>query len=63
MKEQLITEITRQMLPYLDNYQMEQLQETLAHCFWGVQVSPEEETDQIKEKETNSLQKQSFVLN
>lgn len=27
MKEQLITEITRQMLPYLDNYQMEQLQE------------------------------------
>ena len=47
MKEQLITEITRQMLPYLDNYQMEQLQEPLAHCFWGVQVSPEEETDQI----------------
>ena len=46
MKEQLITEITRQMLPYLDNYQMEQLQETLSHCFWGVQVSPEEETDQ-----------------
>lgn len=33
MKEQLITEITRQMLPYLDNYQMEQLQETLSHCF------------------------------
>lgn len=53
MKEQLITEITRQMLPYLDNYQMEQLQEILAHCFWGVQVLPEEETDQIKEKETN----------
>ena len=27
MKEQLITEITRNMLPYLDNSQMEQLQE------------------------------------
>lgn len=61
MKEQLITEITRQMLPYLDNYQMEQLQETLSHCFWGVQVLPEEETDQIKEKETNSELLDMFI--
>ena len=61
MKEQLITEITRQMLPYLDNYQMEQLQETLSHCFWGVQVSPGEETDQIKEKETNSELLDMFI--
>ena len=61
MKEQLITEITRQMLPYLDNYQMEQLQETLSHCFWGVQVSPEEETDQIKEKETNAELLDMFI--
>lgn len=61
MKEQLITEITRQMLPYLDNYQMEQLQETLSHCFWGVQVSTEEETDQIKEKETNSELLDMFI--
>ena len=61
MKEQLITEITRRMLPYLDNYQMEQLQETLAHCFWGVQVSLEEETDQIKEKETNSELLDMFI--
>lgn len=61
MKEQLITEITRQMLPYLDNYQMEQLQETLSHCFWGVQISPEEETDQIKEKETNSELLDMFI--
>ena len=49
------------MLPYLDNYQMEQLQETLSHCFWGVQVSPEEETDQIKEKETNSELLDMFI--
>lgn len=40
---------------------MEQLQETLAHCFWGVQVSPEEETDQIKEKETNSELLDMFI--
>mgnify|MGYP000717256237 FL=1 len=40
---------------------MEQLQETLSHCFWGVQVSPEEETDQIKEKETNSELLDMFI--
>lgn len=62
MKEQLITEITRQMLPYLDNYQMEQLQETLSHCFWGsAGFDREEETDQIKEKETNSELLDMFI--
>lgn len=34
MKEQLIAEVMRQMLPYLDNAQMEQLQDVLGHCFW-----------------------------
>ena len=29
MKNQLISEVTRQMIPYLDNAQMEQLQKTL----------------------------------
>ncbi len=29
MKNQLISEITRQMIPYLDNAQMEQLQNVL----------------------------------
>ena len=36
MKNQLISEITRQMIPFLDNAQMEQLQEVLQHCFWNV---------------------------
>lgn len=30
MKNQVITEITRQMLPYLDNAQMEHLQEVFS---------------------------------
>ena len=32
MKNQLISEITRQMIPYLDNAQMEQLQNVLQHA-------------------------------
>lgn len=48
MKDQLITEITRQMLPYLDNSQMEQLQEVLSHCFWDVQVSIVPEAEQSR---------------
>ena len=40
MKNQLISEITRQMIPYLDNAQMEQLQEVQNFClillrFWA----------------------------
>lgn len=38
MKEQIISEITRQMLPYLDNAQLEHLLETLQHCLWAVEV-------------------------
>lgn len=54
MKEQLIAEITRQMLPYLDNSQMEQLQETLSYCFWGVEISYVPEAAKSQEKETNA---------
>lgn len=61
MKEQLITEITRKMLPYLDNSQMEQLQEVLAYCLWGVQVSFASESEQLQEKETNEELLQMFV--
>lgn len=53
MKEQLISEITRQMLPYLDNFQMEQLQEVLAHCLWDIQIFPAPEEVKPKEQETN----------
>lgn len=61
MKEQLTTEITRQMLPYLDNAQMEQLQEVLSHCFWGVQITSDPDAVQHKEKETNSELLEMFI--
>lgn len=54
MKNQLISEITRQMIPYLDNAQMEQLQEVLQHCFWNVQVTVNEDGIQQPDRETNA---------
>ena len=53
MKKQLINDITRKMLPYLDNSQIEQLQEVLANCLCNVQVSPANELTCMQEKETN----------
>lgn len=40
MKNQLINEITRRMLPVLDNAQMMQLEAVLVHCLWEVEVVP-----------------------
>lgn len=40
MKNQLINEITRRMLPVLDNAQMMQLEAVLAHCMWEIEVVP-----------------------
>lgn len=54
MKNQLISEITRQMIPYLDNAQMEQLQNVLQHALWNVQITANEGGAQQPDKETNS---------
>lgn len=54
MKNQLISEITRQMIPYLDNAQMEQLQNVLQHALWNVQITANEDGAQQPDKETNS---------
>ena len=43
MKDQLISEITRQMIPFLDNAQMEQLQNVLQHVLWSVQITANED--------------------
>lgn len=61
MKEQIISEITRQMLPYLDNAQMEHLTETLQHCFWAVEIKKTEGTEIQQEKETNEDLLQMFL--
>ena len=54
MKKQLISEISRQMAPYLDNAQMEQLQEVLKYCLWNVSVSEMPNSQQQQKKESNS---------
>ena len=43
MKDKIIGEVTRQMLPYLDNFQLEKLQEALSYCLRGVQIECEAE--------------------
>jgi len=53
MKNRLISEITRQMIPHLDNAQVEQLQEVLKYCLWNVSVSEMPNAEQQPEKETN----------
>lgn len=53
MKNEIISEITRNMLPYLDNSQMEQLQEVLKHCLWRVEVTPNADCDIEDDKLTN----------
>lgn len=39
MKEQLIQEVQRQMLPYLNNAQLKQLQSVLERVLSGVELS------------------------
>lgn len=53
MKNQLIAEITRQMIPFLDNAQMEQLQDVLQHCMWNVQIIDKPDSLIFQEKESN----------
>lgn len=55
MNEEIITEITRKMLPYLDNAQLEQLQNVLHHYLWNVTIVEAEEKTEIAEKSNNEL--------
>lgn len=61
MKNQLISEITRQMIPYLDNAQMEQLQNVLQHALRNVQITANEDGAQQPDKETNSELLEMFL--
>lgn len=60
MKNYLMTEITRKMLPYLDNAQMERLQEVLACCLWQVEIIPANE-ESLEERETNVQLLETFI--
>ena len=61
MKEQIISEITRQMLQYLDNAQMEHLMETLQHCLWAVEIRKIEGAEVQQNKESNEDLLQMFL--
>ena len=47
MKEQFITEVQQRMLPYLNNEQLQHLQEALEYCLRGIEMSA---ADQPQEK-------------
>ena len=48
MKQQIISEVMQQMLPHLDNAQMQQLQKVLENTLFGCEI-----TAQIEKKDTN----------
>ena len=43
MKDAKISEVLQEMLPYLDNSQMEQLQRVLQHAFWNCSVEEKQD--------------------
>lgn len=48
MKEQLITEVQQQMLPFLNNEQLRKLRTAMEYCLHGLEVTP---SDQPQEQE------------
>lgn len=55
MKEQIILNITQEMLPYLDNAQLLQLRKVLEHTLWNVEISEKPETDCSAEMNNREL--------
>ncbi len=53
MKQQLIADITREMLPVLNNYQLQQLQKVLNHCLYCVDVKESESQISDADKKSN----------
>ena len=61
MKEQLISDISREMLPFLNNAQMLKLQEVLNHCLWGIEVKPDESDPKEQELKPNEEYLELFI--
>lgn len=55
MKEQIILNITQEMLLYLDNAQLLQLRKVLEHTLWNVEISEKPETDCSAEMNNREL--------
>ena len=52
MKEQLITEVQQQMLPYLNNEQLKKLQIAMENCMHGIEISIAKEVQDVGEPDT-----------
>lgn len=61
MKDLLISDITRGMLPYLNNAQMLKLQEVLNHCLWNVNVEMNQEQSEDTPEKTNDEFLELFI--
>lgn len=63
MKEKLIEEITRRMLPFLDNFQTEQLQNVLTLCLGNMEIIPGEScgAPAVQEGESNGRLLELFI--
>lgn len=55
MKEQVILNIMQEMLPYLDNAQLLQLQKALEHSLWNVEIKESVETEKNIQMNNNEL--------
>lgn len=55
MKEQIILDITQEMLPYLDNAQLLKLRKTLERCLWGVKITERNEQENSPETTNTEL--------
>lgn len=55
MKEQIILNITQEMLPYLDNAQLLQLRKVLEHALWNVEVKEKPEIESSAEMNNKEL--------
>lgn len=52
MKEQLITEVQQQMLPYLNNEQLRKLRTAMEHCLQTVQIATTEDAHNVDETDS-----------
>ena len=57
MKQQIISEVVQQMLPHLDNAQMQQLQKVLENTLFGCEI-----TAQTEKSDTDNNPKLDKIL-
>ena len=61
MKEQIILDITQEMLPYLDNAQLLQLRKVLERALWNVEIT--ESSNEVEEPETSNAELLTAFIN